>query len=68
MTWDEHILPFLEDKGHGSVINTPSTSGMKGHPKESIYAAGKSGVMNLTKNAPIEYAHTMFMLMPYVLG
>lgn len=54
----KHVLPHMAEKRQGSIINTSSTSGMKGHPGESIYGASKAAVYNLTQNVAMEYAHT----------
>lgn len=54
----KHVLPHMAEKRQGSIINTSSTSSMKGHPGESIYGASKAAVYNLTQNVALEYAHS----------
>lgn len=47
-------LPHLPRPG-GSIVNIASTSGVRGHPKSSAYAASKHGVVGLTRSAAGEF-------------
>lgn len=49
-------LPLLEASGGGALVNVASLSGIKGEPLQSVYAAAKAGVINLSKSAATEYA------------
>ena len=49
-------LPFIEESGGGAIVNVASLSGTKGEPHQSVYAAAKAGVINLSKSAATEYA------------
>lgn len=42
--------------GGGAIVNTSSLAGLKGFKMTAGYAAGKHGVLGLTKTAAIEYA------------
>jgi len=48
-------VPALLARGGGSIINTASVEGLFGEILASPYATAKAGVINLTRNAAIEY-------------
>jgi NAD(P)-dependent dehydrogenase (short-subunit alcohol dehydrogenase family) len=48
-------VPALLERGCGSIVNTASVEGLFGEILASPYATAKAGVINLTRNAAIEY-------------
>lgn len=50
------VLPYMIEKGNGSIINISSASGTDGSPRFSMYAASKGAVNLLTKSCAMEYA------------
>jgi len=50
------IRQMLKQGGGGAIVNTSSIAGVVGMPQGSIYAAGKHGVIGLSKSAALEYA------------
>lgn len=48
------VIPFMIDKGAGSIINIGSRSGLKGTTKSGAYAAAKSAVIRLTESMSAE--------------
>lgn len=42
-------VPLMIDHGYGRIVNTASAAGMEGHALAGGYAAGKAGVVALTK-------------------
>jgi NAD(P)-dependent dehydrogenase (short-subunit alcohol dehydrogenase family) len=48
-------VPAMLERGGGSIINTASVEGLFGEILASPYATAKAGVINLTRNAAIEY-------------
>ena len=51
-----HATPELKRRTLGKIINISSTSGQKGSPKYSHYAASKGGMISLTKSLAVELA------------
>lgn len=51
------IQQMLKQKS-GRIVNISSINGFNGTPNTAIYAASKSGVINLTKSAALEYAES----------
>ncbi|TDL80042.1 SDR family NAD(P)-dependent oxidoreductase [Peribacillus frigoritolerans] len=51
----KHAVPFMQQSGGGSIINTSSVLGMKGKKRMAPYNASKAGVIALTKNAALDY-------------
>jgi 3-oxoacyl-[acyl-carrier protein] reductase len=47
------------DQGHGSIINVASTVVVRGSPRAPQYAAGKYGVLGLTKSYAAAFAPTV---------
>lgn len=48
------VIPYMQENGGGSIINTSSTAGMRGgicDGGSTAYAAAKGGVISLTKHA-----------------
>lgn len=52
----KHVLPHLIASGHGSLIFTASTTGMRGSPNVPAMAASKAGVMGLARQIAMDYA------------
>lgn len=50
------VLPAMQARGGGSVINQASIGGMVGFSGITPYAAAKAGVIGLTRQAAVEYA------------
>ncbi|MEC0093719.1 SDR family NAD(P)-dependent oxidoreductase [Paenibacillus macquariensis] len=51
----KHVLKVMEKQGHGSIINTASTSGIRAEHSLAAYSASKHAVIGLTKGAALEY-------------
>ncbi len=52
----KYEIPAMLERGGGVIINTSSTSGLRGSAGLSPYTASKHGVAGLTKAAALEYA------------
>jgi NAD(P)-dependent dehydrogenase (short-subunit alcohol dehydrogenase family) len=52
----KHELRVMQAQGSGSIINLSSTTGQRGAPGASLYAASKHAVEGLTKSAALEAA------------
>ncbi len=52
------VLPDMLSRGEGIIINIASIWGIKGASCESIYAATKAALINLTKSLSNEYARS----------
>jgi 3-oxoacyl-[acyl-carrier protein] reductase len=52
------IIPVMLRNGWGRVVNMSSIGGKEGNPNASCYAAGKSGIIGLTKALGKELAAT----------
>jgi NAD(P)-dependent dehydrogenase (short-subunit alcohol dehydrogenase family) len=48
------VFPYLRDAG-GSIVNVGSLSGVRGHPRNAIYAASKGAVMAWTRTVAAEW-------------
>ncbi|RDU35936.1 short-chain dehydrogenase [Neobacillus piezotolerans] len=49
------VLPYLEKKESGYVVNIISTAGLRGKANESVYAASKFAVRGFTESLQKEY-------------
>lgn len=49
-------LPYMLERGRGSIVNTSSIYGIVASPGVSPYTTAKAGLINLTRTAAIEYA------------
>lgn len=49
-------VPHMKRRGGGAILFTSSTSGLAGAPTSPLYAAGKFGVVGLTKSFALRYA------------
>jgi NAD(P)-dependent dehydrogenase (short-subunit alcohol dehydrogenase family) len=52
----KYQLPLIEASGGGAIVNVASVSGIRGEALQSVYAAAKGGVINLSKTVAVEYA------------
>lgn len=43
------VVPLMKERGRGDIVNLASTSGMKGSPKGTAYAASKWAVRGITQ-------------------
>jgi len=50
------IIPVMQKKGGGSVINIASVAGLVGAREAAAYNASKGGVINLTRNMALDFA------------
>jgi NAD(P)-dependent dehydrogenase (short-subunit alcohol dehydrogenase family) len=48
-------IPAMLAAGGGAIVNMSSTAGLQGAPGMGAYAAGKHGVVALTKSAALDY-------------
>lgn len=48
-------IPYMEEAGGGSIINTGSGWGLKGGDKAAAYCAAKGGIVNLTRAMAIDH-------------
>ncbi|MFO0995508.1 MAG: 3-hydroxybutyrate dehydrogenase [Alphaproteobacteria bacterium] len=49
-------VPKMRARGWGRIVNTASSSGLKGSPNKSAYCASKFGIIGLTKSVALEVA------------
>jgi len=49
------VIPYMKNKGGGSIINTSSGWGLKGGPNAAAYCASKGGIVNLTRAMAIDH-------------
>lgn len=54
----KHVLPVMQKRARGSIINTASIAGLMGSPEIAVYSASKHAVIGLTKSAAIECANS----------
>lgn len=50
------VVPGMEARNYGRIINTASIAGKEGNPNASAYSASKAGVIGLTKSLGKELA------------
>lgn len=53
-----HVLPDMQAKKSGRIVNIASTAGLVGYPYVSAYVAAKHGVVGLTRALALEIAKT----------
>ena len=51
----KYEITAMLERGGGTIVNTASIAGLRGHPGISPYSAAKHGVNGFTKSAAIEY-------------
>ncbi len=52
------IVPIMQERGFGRIINMASLAGKEGTPNASAYSASKAGVIGFTKSLAKELAQT----------
>lgn len=52
----QEALPIFRKQGHGNVINTSSTAGLRPRPNLAVYNSSKGAVNILTKSLAVELA------------
>lgn len=55
-TMMQAVLPHMEARRFGRIVNMSSVIGQKGNITQANYAAAKAGMMGLTKSVALEYA------------
>lgn len=50
-----YVIPYLIDRGGGSVINLASVLGLMPGPEAAAYCASKAGIISLTKSMALDY-------------
>jgi len=53
--FSKHVIPVMEKRGGGSIINTGSGWGLKGGDQAAAYCAVKAGIVNLTRAMAIDH-------------
>ncbi|OHZ02704.1 SDR family NAD(P)-dependent oxidoreductase [Salinicola sp. MIT1003] len=53
----KHVLPFMREQGHGAIVNTSSTSGLRWTGAAQVaYASSKAAVIQFSRVTAVEYA------------
>ena len=52
----KYEIPQMLEQGSGAIVNTASINGLVAGRNDAPYAAGKHGVVGLTRTAAVEYA------------
>jgi dihydroanticapsin dehydrogenase len=52
----KYAVPAMKARGGGAIINTSSTSGLRGEPQAAAYDASKGGLIMLTRQMCVDYA------------
>jgi len=50
-----YILPHMQQKGYGRIVNVASVGGIRGVMNQTAYVATKHAVSGITKNTALEY-------------
>lgn len=53
--FSKYVIPIMEQRGGGSIINTGSGWGLKGGNAAAAYCAVKGGIVNLTRAMAIDH-------------
>jgi NAD(P)-dependent dehydrogenase (short-subunit alcohol dehydrogenase family) len=52
----KHVLPHMQSKSYGRIVNVASVGGIRGVMNQTPYVASKHAVTGITKNTALEYA------------
>jgi len=55
---NRYVVPYMQAKGYGRIVNIASIAGKEGNPNASAYSASKAAVIGLTKSLGKELAKT----------
>jgi 3-oxoacyl-[acyl-carrier protein] reductase len=55
---NRYIVPYMQAKNYGRIVNIASIAGKEGNPSASAYSASKAAVIGLTKSLGKELAQT----------
>ncbi len=53
----KYAIPHIRRSGGGVIVNMASVQGLQSMPKVPSYAASKGGILSLTRNMALDYAH-----------
>ena len=53
----KHAVPFMRQRGGGSIVNTGSVHGLGGAGNLFAYSVSKGGLLTMTKNLAVALAH-----------
>lgn len=53
----KHAVPFMRQRGGGSIVNTGSVHGLGGASNLFAYSVSKGGLLTMTKNLAVALAH-----------
>lgn len=56
--WTRALLPAMQARSYGSIVNTASVLALVGAPDRAAYSASKGAVVALTKQIAVQYAGT----------
>ncbi len=62
------VVPFMEARGGGVIVNASSTGGIVGYPAGSAYGSSKAGVIQLTRVMALELAPKKIRVNAYAPG
>ncbi|MGQ7312855.1 SDR family NAD(P)-dependent oxidoreductase [Microbacterium arabinogalactanolyticum] len=49
------VIPVMEKKGRGAILNVSSEAGLRGNASGNAYTASKHGIIGVTKSAAVMY-------------
>jgi len=52
----KYVVPLIQQRGGGAVVNTSSVQGLASQPNVAAYAASKSGMLGLTRSMAVDLA------------
>ena len=51
----KHAVPFMRERGGGTIVNIGSIEGLGSNPNHSAYCASKAGLQGLTRAVAVDY-------------